>query len=173
MASQQGQQSLTTIALLWPTPSAHSDPKGAPSGSQIVRRDGSIQSRETGGTLAYMAEQRWPTPRAHEVGGYQYSKGDKTKPVPTLTGMASSLPDREISTDGDGSSRSRRSLNPLFVEWLMGWPRGWTLLSLTPPASSASVCSATALSLWKARMRSALSQLASPPAPPAQLSLLG
>jgi hypothetical protein len=54
-------------------------------------------------------------------------------------------------------------LNPAFVEWLMGWPTGWT----------ASACSATELSRFKQRMRSALSQLTSHAAPPAQLSLFG
>jgi len=69
---------------------------------------------------------------------------------------------------GGISSTDRRSLNPLFVEWLMGWPPGWTLLAWTDFA-----CSATELSLWKRRMRSALSQLTSHAAPPAQLSLFG
>lgn len=54
-------------------------------------------------------------------------------------------------------------LNPGFVEWLMGWPTGWT----------ASACSATELSRFKRHMRSALSQLTSHAAPPAQLSLFG
>ena len=58
----------------------------------------------------------------------------------------------------------RRSLNPAFVEWLMGWPIGWT----------ACACSAEALSLYRAHMRCALSRLAPPPpAPPAQPSLFG
>jgi hypothetical protein len=154
---------------------------------------------------------RWPTPRSHEVGEYQYSQGDKSKPVPTLTGAASNwstpsvadttgsrksrsgdrsnepllngqaevvslrsiLPDRPISTVGEESSKIRRSLNPLFVEWLMGWPRGWTSLALTPPGSNDSACSATELSLWKQRMRSAFLQLGLPADPPAQQSLFG
>jgi hypothetical protein len=28
--------------------------------------------------------------------------------------------------DGLPSSPQPRDLNPLFVEWLMGWPEGWT-----------------------------------------------
>lgn len=53
-------------------------------------------------------------------------------------------------------------LNPGFVEWLMGWPIGLT----------ACACSATALCLWKLRMRSALWSLGLPPAaPPVQHSL--
>lgn len=55
-----------------------------------------------------------------------------------------------------------------FREILMGWPIYWCSIGRMPSA-----CSATALSLWRRRMRSALSSLASPrAAPPAQLSWL-
>lgn len=74
-----------------------------------------------------------------------------------------------MSTVGEAHSRPRRSLNPLFVEWLMGWPPGWTLLAWTDFA-----CSATELSRFKQRMRSALLSLGLPrEAPPAQLALFG
>lgn len=58
---------------------------------------------------------------------------------------------------------TRPKLSAAFVEWLMGWPPGWT----------ACACSATELSRFKARMRSALSALPSHDAPPAQPSLFG
>lgn len=45
--------------------------------------------------------------------------------------------------------RNKRRLNPLFVEWLMGWPPGHALCD----------CSATEFTLWQRRMRGALSQL--------------
>lgn len=32
------------------------------------------------------------------------------------------------SSDSDSPSPERRSLNPRFVEWLMGFPLGWTAL---------------------------------------------
>ncbi|OAP40371.1 hypothetical protein AU381_00135 [Sinorhizobium glycinis] len=81
----------------------------------------------------------------------------------------SSLPVLPTETGGEPSSKERRSLNPLFVEWLMGWPPGWTLLAWTDFA-----CSATELSRFKQRMRSALLQLGLPrEAPPAQLALFG
>lgn len=77
--------------------------------------------------------------------------------------------DLTTSTVGEAHSRPRRSLNPLFVEWLMGWPPGWTLLAWTDFA-----CSATELSRFKQRMRSALLSLGLPrEAPPAQLALFG
>jgi hypothetical protein len=69
-----------------------------------------------------------------------------------VLGDRQGLPDRPISTVGEESSHIRRTLNPLFVESLMGWPPGWTSLTSrrphrTPPAlgewsrtSSSSVC---------------------------------
>lgn len=86
-----------------------------------------------------------------------------------MQALAYSLPAPATSTDGEPSSKERRSLNPLFVEWLMGWPRGWTLLASTDFA-----CSATELSHYRQHMRSAFLRLALPPeAPPAQLALFG
>lgn len=43
----------------------------------------------------------------------------------------SSRPDHRTTTPGEASSSADqtslpRSLNPSFVEWLMGWPHGWT-----------------------------------------------
>lgn len=55
------------------------------------------------------------------------------------------------STSADAGSRSRAKLNPLFVEWLMGLPRGWTDCGRA----------VTGLSLFKQRMRSSLSRLVS------------
>lgn len=81
----------------------------------------------------------------------------------------SSPQDQKPGESGQTSSPERRSLNPLFVEWLMGWPPGWTLLAWTDLG-----CSATELSHWKQRMRSALLSLGLPQeAPPAQLALFG
>jgi len=47
----------------------------------------------------------------------------------------------------------RRQLNALFAEWLMGWPRGWTLV---PTASGSR---AMGFTLWLQRQRIALSTL--------------
>jgi hypothetical protein len=63
-----------------------------------------------------------------------------------VTALSSRL-DPPTSTAGASSSPSGLTLSPPFVEALMGWPTGWT----------ACACSATALSRFKRRMRSALS----------------
>jgi len=151
---------------LWSTPTAHD---GRRPGPDLHSTQGNNLSRDAA---------LWNTPRAtdgEKMGGRSKLRIEQGKPAETLTEQSKefSLPDLAISTVGDGSLHIRRTLNPLFVEWLMGWPPGWTSVGLTPPASTVSACSATALSAWKQRMRSALLSLGSPiKAPPAQLSFV-
>lgn len=79
-----------------------------------------------------------------------------------------SLPAPATSTPGATSSPEPRSLNPLFVEWLMGWPPEWVRVS------TSSGCSATALCRWWLDMRCALLAMPLPaPAPAAQHDLFG
>ncbi len=220
-----------------------------------MRRDGTTQSRETGGVLAYAAEKLWRTPTSqsenalrgngmtaetaqrrvdngHTVnlqdqvtlwytptvpnGGRVLSEDtgptgmtpdgikrqvgleNQARRWPTIT-VADSRASASLTAGGERKgafnpgvtltdairiysplaqvtvktgkqhSKERRSLNPLFVEWLMGWPPGWTLGAWTDFA-----CSATELSRFKQRMRSALCATALPgEAPPAQLALFG
>jgi len=144
---------LNEVAAHWRTPTASEDKRGVP--TEIGTKAGEH-------SLARQAS-LWATPRSHEVGNYQYSRGDKSKPVATLTGQVLSRPALPSSIDGKPSSTSRRVLNPLFVEWLMGWPPGWTDF----------VCSATALCRFRQLMRSELLQLGLPAEVPAQRSLFG
>ena len=114
----------------------------------------------------------WATPSvADTTGGRMTRSGDRSN-EPLLKGQSDTLSSRlhpMLYPVGQVSSHPRRSLNPLFVEWLMGWPPGWTLGVWIDFA-----CSATELSRFKQRMRFALSQLALPAeAPPAQLALFG
>jgi hypothetical protein len=115
----------------------------------------------------------WQTPRGIEgEKGGNWQKSGNSPAVLTLTGQAKAIYSRLAQVTvktGKPHSKERRSLNPLFVEWLMGWPPGWTLGVWTDFA-----CSAMELSRYRQRMRFALSQLASPAeAPPAQLALFG
>jgi hypothetical protein len=188
---------LNEVASMWSTPHSSDGEKGGPN-----------QSFGAGGIPLASQTVQWPTPRSHEVGNYQYSRGDRAKPVPTLTGVALSgrqghptrMPGRKSSdailtayrryrattdlqlraemralirlalrAEKRGERRTftrpsfRRSLNATFVGWLMGWCRGWTSFE----------CSATELSRFKQRMRSALSQLDLPDEVPVQRSLFG
>ena len=82
-----------------------------------------------------------PTARDHKDGATSLAN----TPVNGLLGRQVLV----TPTAGRTSCDMPRTLNPLFVEALMGWPTGWT--------DFASV--ATAWSPWLRRMRCELSQL--------------
>ncbi len=159
---------LQAAALDWVTGSPRATPRASDG-----EKGGPGQSFSGGGIPLPAQAAAWETPSVACATGGQMSRSGDRKDELLLTGQAvqvtdaaSSLPVPATYQVGGTSSKDRRILNPLFVEWLMGWPPGWTLVGWTDLG-----CSATGLSLFKAHMRFALSQLASPPAAPAQLSL--
>jgi hypothetical protein len=106
----------------------------------------------------------WPTPDAQMFGS---ALGANQKGPATITDAARhwKTPHGFANTDqygrtGGGGGEfhkqamkgapAKAKLNPQFVEWLMGWPIGWT----------ASALAATEWSRWQQRMRSAFLQLA-------------
>jgi hypothetical protein len=112
----------------------------------------------------------WTTPRASDgaKGGPNQSFGAGGIPLASQTahwdGSLSIRPDQETATPGPQSSPSAPTslrLNPAFVEWLMGWPPGWTIpmpgsLSRDPTDSGSPE---TAWCHWLRRQRTALSAL--------------
>ncbi|MER8602816.1 hypothetical protein NKH48_03340 [Mesorhizobium sp. M1233] len=157
---------LPSQAHQWSTPSVADT-----TGGRMSRSGDRSSELLLKGQAAVLSDQ-WATPRAKEDGQWQNANRQQTKQTLTLTGQAQAIysPLAQVTVKtGKLHSKERRSLNPLFVEWLMGWPPGWTLLVWTDLG-----CSETALCLFKQRMRFALSQLALPAeAPPAQLALFG
>ncbi len=149
----------------WPTPAArdYRAPNSQDSqDSQDKRNEGSSRGQQ----LPNFVEHMWSTPAVADVQGGRMTRSGERSNELLLNGQTAFLSghlDPTTSTDGAPRSTSGLQLNPLFVEWLMGWPAGWTLFA----------CSATELSRFKQRMRSALSRLAWPADPPAQLSLFG
>ena len=123
---------------LWPTATvstgAYACGKGNPE-TPILKLDG--------------AARIFPTPTASDSKGFDGP--NKTSPSKDY----SRLP-RMTSTPGHDCSPKCRRLNPLFVERLMGWPGGWTLL---PSGRTGSGSLATEWSRWWRLMRSALSRL--------------
>ena len=81
----------------------------------------------------------WPTVRSQESGDYQYSKGNHNKKTLTLSGAVKLWP-TPTAADAEGSSGGKMhsslrteaggQLNPEWVEWLMGFPIGWTELDV-------------------------------------------
>lgn len=105
------------VAAIWSTTRASDGENGGPN-----------QSFGAGGTpLPSMAAPRGtPTSRDHKDGASTL----ENTPINGLLGrqvqtFLSSPPDQP-TPDGPALSDERRTLNPLFVEYLMGWPIGWT-----------------------------------------------
>lgn len=129
-------QELPTLDL-WPTP-AQRDYKGCNSEEHLENGTG----RKHLDQLPNFIEHLWGTPRASdgEKGGPNQSFGAGGIPLAAEAAQfQSSLQNRETSTAGEDSSTaaggllppsettaSTKRLNPLFVEWLMGWPLAWT-----------------------------------------------
>ena len=85
-----------------------------------------------------------PTCRSRESGNYQYANGDHEKPILTLSGVINLMPSLTAGSSHsgftiqemggswnklrqDGELRGMK-LSPLFAEWMMGFPPGWTAL---------------------------------------------
>ncbi len=88
-----------------------------------------------------------PTPTDASKGGGSSRSGDRIDEIPTLQGMARSdkwptpanrdyrFPNKKSYAERGGGSKGEQlpnaiggPLNPNWVEWLMGWPIGWTAL---------------------------------------------
>lgn len=117
MRASQGRQVMLQDAVsAWPTPGAN-DHKGS---HQVGQRRGQLDEA---------AEQIWQTPPA--MGGGATSRSGERIDEPLITGQARNVsqffpPDQATPSSGAESSPSTRRLNPRFVEWLMGYPPGWT-----------------------------------------------
>jgi hypothetical protein len=125
----------------WPTPAAQNW-KGS-SEASITRSD----DKSRMDLLHYRAEQGFIRP-AHAT----WPDGPRSLPhAPISRPLWASM----IASHGRAVSRrilkgrNKRRLNPLFVEWLMGWPIGHALCD----------CSATEFTRWQRQMRGALSRL--------------
>jgi len=100
---------LETAVKIWPTPT-RSDYKG--SGPTNIRKDGKDRKKDR---LDYAVEEWYPTPTVpgkHQVGtlGEWGGSGNKFRTPENMS----------VKTG---------ALNPAWVEWLMGFPSGWTDLS--------------------------------------------
>ena len=118
---------------LWRTPDAYSGGsnlnkiKEALAEGHLKRKSGhTIQIR----LADQVKEPRlWPTPAAHEARlGYQRRDTGKKGTQKSLTTIV-------IDTEG-GREKTTGQLNPTWVEWLMGYPTGWTDLSVSETVSS-------------------------------------
>lgn len=184
---QAGRHSLVTEVAAWHTRSA--TPATAEAGDCPTSPPTTLKPADTA-TAA--APSRWPSPMArdHKGGGQATERSDGKSRMDMLDWRAEHwqpsvrgarafamtdllLPDRPTPS-GPKSSETRRRLNPLFVEWLMGWPEGLsgfdtagTASCHSPQPSRGCAC----MDCWLTTQRAMLSALLMI-APPMQPTLL-
>lgn len=117
------------LAAMWPTPTAQDG------------RDGTYQRKEAHGHHAVSlnhAVLMWPTPKARD---YRTASGAEQRDSPDLNVMVKMFPTPKAqNARGSGEKHGNGGpsldavaggqLNPMWVEWLMGFPLGWTDLNV-------------------------------------------
>ena len=94
--------------VLWPTPRSCSA-MAATISPESAWADNRFPNLET-----VVGQRTWPTPTAHNAVECD-APSEATLNTPTLTHQARG-----------GDATQPKHLNPVWVEWLMGWPLGWT-----------------------------------------------
>lgn len=128
---------LTIASKMWPTPEGIRDAKSPGTRALLARR----QDESARGQPLMEVAAHWPTPTVGDAksSGSRNTEDSNANFGVSLTDVAlgsfgtgrSSRQDPQTTTPGAVSSQQDRtslprSLNPNFVEWLMGWPLGWT-----------------------------------------------
>jgi len=118
----------------WPTPSV-SDTEGGQqsdrvektqSGAYILRKKGKPDSTfgaKLSDAVLFEDKKMWPTPKRRD-----YKGGFRTESLVRKDGRSramDALPNAVLNGKGSETCNGG-SLNPTWVEWLMGWPLGWT-----------------------------------------------
>jgi hypothetical protein len=118
-----------TESLLWPTPVAHDDGKTPEAHLAMkARMPGGPRSTITSLTVMIKAVERgmWPTPNASDYKGATTLEAAKD-----WDQRGTNLPEAVQRSGGPTGQ-----LNPTWVEWLMGFPPGWTDLNVSGTPSS-------------------------------------
>lgn len=147
-ATEKGkrQVGLENVASLWPTPKSSAENYGQPRENDRgdlqaatslwgtptssdwkgpnLSGSGSASSR----SVATQALQQWGTPTTRDwKDGACANSAVETNGLLGRQVCRVSLPDQETETPGEPTSKPSRTLNPRFVEALMGFPIGWTV----------------------------------------------
>lgn len=126
---------LEMVAAYWPTPASR-DHKGENSEAHVTTNStGRMHMDQLPNFVAYSPQARTipdgPISSLPNPGALPHSLAQPSEKLPRLL---------------------RRRLNPFFVEFLMGWPPGWTLPEPT-------ACGHVETALWRHRLRRQLSSL--------------
>jgi hypothetical protein len=82
----------------------------------------------------------WPTPSARDwKSGKSNQHGKNARPLNEVILLPTPTANRRSGLQSHGVNVVEGSLNPDWVEWLMGYPPGWTDISPENPPSPASL----------------------------------
>ena len=120
----------------WPTPASRDYRTPNSQDSQDRRNAESTRGQQLPNFVEHVLPTTWGTPSTMDAKDrtYSWDGGEKGAERPTLNGQAEAFPSipqaRPTASSGAPSSPAGPSslrLSPEFVEWLMGWPPGWTI----------------------------------------------
>lgn len=144
----KAEASLQRVVLMperWPTPRA------ANPGSRIASTGGKILAQEVEiaeGIRNPLTRKRWPTPRVSMANGPSQAEVEAGNPKRRLETEVACFPTPTASPWRSGNGRRDNGhtpqlperiggqLNPTWVEWLMGFPLGWTACDASETPSS-------------------------------------
>jgi len=107
--------SLRQATALWPTPRACTAMSAANIQNRVNDKFPNLESE--------VARSMWPTPAARDYKGANSYERTKNKLEQGERAQMGQLPNAVMMQEGKQISGS---LNPEWVEWLMGYPEGWT-----------------------------------------------
>ena len=105
------------IQAMWPTPDANCGLRGTQENWTRIRKSGQPAQYSINQAVRDAEKIKWPTPQASD----HRDRGNMSNPCVQRRveiGKQISLSQSVHPTSGQ--------LNPTWVEWLMGWPLGWT-----------------------------------------------
>ena len=105
---------LAQAVQMWPTPRAQDSKHGAATEWELNTDHGG--TRDSLRVQVVKRSGMWPTPRARD-----YKDGTSVPPSRIKNPDLATLGQKIAMEDSTGGQ-----LNPTWVEWLMGWPIGWT-----------------------------------------------
>jgi hypothetical protein len=112
----------------WPTP------RTITGGAESAERKQELGRTKSGGGDLQAAVKSWPTPRVTTSGMVaskaqlaRIKRGEEAE-----RGKGACKLEISVALHGGATTPQKGQLNPDWVEWLMGWPIGWTSLEALP-----------------------------------------
>ena len=119
MTYMRGNLTLLGAVRTWPTPRSTDGSHGG----RVTPR----KSRQGGNLIEAVSAARWPTPRSQNAEPRNHKVW--LRPSSEPQNLENAIAAREPAAIGG-------QLNPTWVEWLMGFPLGWTVLEPSETPSS-------------------------------------